>query len=227
MASARMFVVEVPNASELAAKDAPRGAGANDVIAEVVIAVAAASSDALLPTGAAAVGASDDALVSSTMVPRADAARTAGARVSALERRRARGVGAHASERDDISVASARGEERRGRCSRRKAQKQLCVTWRAVLNSYLVRSHLRAHHRSGDGARSSTRCMPSPSSRVFAASSVRARAPRITPHRVNAMGGGRSTRRAPLVGTAAALASDDQSLTPLGHGRPSAGPGRR
>ena len=53
-ASARMFV-PVPNASALAAKERG-GTGANDVIAEVVIAVAAASSDALLPTGAAAVG---------------------------------------------------------------------------------------------------------------------------------------------------------------------------
>ena len=121
-ASARMFVV-VPNASALAAKERG-GTGANDVIAEVVIAVAAASSDALLPTGAAAVGESDEALVSSSMVPRADAARTAGARVSARERRRrARGVGAHASERDDISVASARGELLLA-CVCRKAQKQ-------------------------------------------------------------------------------------------------------
>mmetsp|Transcript_300 Transcript_300/g.1199 ORF Transcript_300/g.1199 Transcript_300/m.1199 type:complete len:115 (-) Transcript_300:75-419(-) len=106
-ASARMFVV-VPNASALAAKERG-GTGANDVIAEVVIAVAAASSDALLPTGAAAAGSSDGALVSSSMVPRTDAARTGGLpRVSARERRRrARGIGGHASERDDISVASA------------------------------------------------------------------------------------------------------------------------
>ena len=46
-------------------REGARGTDANDVIAEVVIAVAAASSDALLPTGAAAVGTSDEALESS------------------------------------------------------------------------------------------------------------------------------------------------------------------
>ena len=112
-ASARMFV-DVPNASALAAKERD-GTGANDVIAEVVI----ASSDALLPTGAAAVGSSDEALASSSMLRRKDAARTAGLpRVSARERRRrARGVGGHASERD-ISVASARGASD---CARKKS----------------------------------------------------------------------------------------------------------
>ena len=136
-----MFV-DVPNASALAARERG-GTDANDVIAEVVIAVAAASSDALLPTGAAAVGTSDEALESFSMVRRTDAARTAGLpRVSARERRRrARGVGAREASAGTRASGKTSPSRRRGERATARGKRVHDVA--GCL--YPIQSHLRAH----------------------------------------------------------------------------------